>query len=72
MSKEPFPKLDRVARIKDYFHCAACFESGDEDREKESGLLAVGWTEEGLQVFCESCARSVIDLDFKGQKVTYL
>ena len=34
-----------------------------------SGELTVGWTPEGLQVYCEDCDKNVIDLDFDGQKV---
>lgn len=47
------------ARIVSYFHCKSC----------TSGQLAVGWTEEGFQCYCEKCNKSVIDIDFKGQKV---
>lgn len=48
-------------RIQLYFHCKTCM----------SGKLAVGWTAEGLQVFCENCEKNVADLDFKGQKIAY-
>lgn len=33
--------------------------------------LVMGWTKEGFQVFCENCNRSVLDIDFKGQKMAY-
>jgi hypothetical protein len=36
-----------------------------------SGNLAVGWTKEGIQVYCEDCKLSVFDIDFMGQKVKY-
>lgn len=42
-----------------YFHCKTCM----------SGSLAVGWTKEGFQVFCEKCKLSVLDIDFEGKKV---
>ncbi len=45
--------------ISSFFHCKKCL----------SGNLAVGWTKEGLQVFCEDCNLNVIDIDFQGQKV---
>ena len=64
--------LRGVSRIKEYFHCGSCLESGDEKHEKESGSLAVGWTEEGIQVFCETCMLNVYDIDFDGQKVNIL
>lgn len=45
--------------ISGYFHCANCM----------SGKLAVGWTKKGIQVFCENCSQSVINLDFQGHKI---
>jgi len=45
--------------IGGYFHCADCL----------SGQLAVGWTKNGLQVFCEKCSKNVVSLDFLGQKM---
>ena len=33
-----------------YFHCRAC----------QSGMLAVGWTRRGLQVWCENCDTDVL------------
>ena len=48
-------------RIKLFFHCKSCM----------SGQLAVGWTDEGVQVYCEKCKKSVMDLDFFGQKIGY-
>jgi hypothetical protein len=45
--------------INGYFHCKTC----------NSGKLAVGWTKKGLQVFCEKCAKNVINLDFLDQKI---
>jgi hypothetical protein len=32
-------------------------------------FIAVGWTEEGLQIVCENCGKNVIDLDFLGHRV---
>lgn len=50
-------------RIVAYMHCKTCFENNEQHK------LAVGWTKEGLQVFCENCHTNIIDLDFKGQKL---
>lgn len=52
-------------RIQMYFHCKTCIERNDEQ------YLAAGWTPEGIQIVCESCGNTIIDLDFMGQKVTY-
>ena len=56
------------ARIGMYFHCKTCTDSETLECSQE---LAVGWTEEGIQVVCENCGKSVIDLDFQGQKVGF-
>lgn len=47
------------SRIKLYFHCKTCM----------SGRLEVGWTIEGIQVYCKDCEKNVIDLDFDSKKV---
>ncbi len=47
-----------MSDIVTYFHCRTCL----------IGRLAVGWTESGLQVWCEDCKKEVVHLDFKGQK----
>lgn len=54
------------SRIKSYLHCKTCL---DMKTMTDKAKLAVGWTDEGLQVFCETCDQSVIDLDFEGKKV---
>jgi hypothetical protein len=46
-------------RIDIYFHCKKCM----------SGQLAVGWTKEGLQVYCENCKLNIIDIDFDGEQM---
>lgn len=52
-----------ASRIQLYFHCKVCMMTGAIQK------LAVGWTKEGLQVFCETCNSNVIGMDFMGQKV---
>ena len=59
MTKKEEAPLD----IKLYFHCINCMDL----RLKQD--LAVGWTERGVQVWCEICHSNVIHLDFMGQKV---
>ena len=53
-------------RIVQYIHCKTCC---DIKTLNDKTKLAVGWTKEGLQVFCENCDQNIIDLDFKGQKM---
>lgn len=57
-------------RIKMYFHCGTCMEKGKTGKDwNTKEHLAVGWTDEGIQIVCETCGKNVIDLDFLGQKV---
>ena len=53
--------MSKQPRIALYFHCKNCL----------SGRLACGWTNEGVQVYCENCELSVIDIDFGGMKVKH-
>tara|TARA_B100000214_G_scaffold68580_1_gene45752 strand:+ start:908 stop:1228 length:321 start_codon:yes stop_codon:yes gene_type:complete len=67
--------------ILQYFTCKSCGDIPDDGKKidalsKETentnaGLsgFSVGWTELGLQVWCETCDSNVINFDFKGQKV---
>ena len=59
-------------QITMFFHCAECLE------EKPSGVaprdwvkVEVGWTEQGIQVWCIRHELNVVHLDFLGQKVAY-
>ena len=71
--------------IAQYFSCKNCSDISDEegkvvdplekishDSNTLSGGFAVGWTMEGLQVWCDKCDSNVINLDFKGQKVGFI
>ena len=68
--------------IIQYFTCKKCGDISEKEGKKvdvlskviessNSGLsgFSVGWTELGLQVWCETCDNNVINFDFKGQKV---
>ena len=48
-------------KIKMFFHCKDC----------GGGHPAVGWTDKGVQVWCETCDQNILHLDFMGQKVKY-
>jgi len=71
--------------ILQYFTCKNCGDVSEEEGKKvdvlakvietsNSGLsgFSIGWTEKGLQVWCETCDSNVINLDFKGQKVGFV
>ncbi len=59
--------------ITQYFHCGKCLEEIPEDiSPREFARLEIGWTEKGLQVRCTRHDLNVINLDFKGEKVSYV
>ena len=51
----------RKKEIKMIFHCNKC----------GGGNHGVGWTDKGVQVWCEVCDHNIMHLDFMGQKVKY-
>jgi len=55
------PKIENG--IKTYFHCRTCLEKGVKDK------VAVGWTQKGIQVWCDQCDTNIVALDFMGNKV---
>lgn len=55
-------------RIQNFIHCKSCL---DVKNMKSVEKLAIGNTPEGIQVWCETCQQSVIDLDFMGHKVQF-
>ena len=57
----------KEARIRLYFHCRNYMDFKGKISTKER--LAIGWTDEGFQVVCETCGKSIIDIDFCKQKV---
>ncbi len=50
--------------IESYFHCRLCLEEGCSPQ-----ALEVGWTEQGVQVWCRGHQRNVVHIDFRGQRV---
>ena len=70
--------------ILQYFTCKNCGDIPEDEGKRvdvlnkvidsNQGLsgFSIGWTEKGLQVWCETCDSNVINLDFKGQKVGFV
>ena len=54
--------IPNTNEIKMYLHCRQCLESGSR------GKYAVGWTELGLQVWCETHEANMMHVDFEGQQ----
>ena len=63
-----YRKLENKVRIDLYLHCKTCF---DKKNMHTNEHIVVGWTKEGIQVFCENCNNVIVDLDFLDQKVAY-
>ena len=52
-----------------YMHCALCLaEMPDETSPKLWSRLDVGYTKEGIQVWCRRHGCNVIHIDFEGQQ----
>lgn len=60
-------------RINTFFHCKRCLTSiPDGLSPREWIRMEVGWTKEGIQVWCVRHEINVADIDFKGQKVAFI
>lgn len=58
--------------ILTFFHCRRCYgQKPDHITMRNWARLEVGWTPKGIQVRCVRCDVSIIDLDFKGQKIGF-
>lgn len=55
-------EISNTNEIQLYFHCRKCI------KEKLSSNIAVGWTELGIQVWCETHEINIIHIDFEGVK----
>jgi len=57
-------------KIEMFFHCKVCLETIPDGKSPQDwGSLEVGWTKQGLQVWCKRHDKNVLSLDFLGQKV---
>ena len=53
--------------IQMFFHCKECMEEIPDDLAPcDYQQLAVGWTEQGLQVWCSRHDMNIIHIDFEG------
>lgn len=52
--------IPNTNEIDTYIHCAQCFDND------VAHILAAGWTERGLQLWCENCESNVMHVDFEG------
>jgi len=60
-------------QIVRYFHCSKCIdEIPYEESPATWARLNVGFTKQGMQVWCQRHDLNVIHLDFQGQKVAVI
>lgn len=56
--------------IQMFLHCGECLKELPKGKSPREFIhVEVGWTKEGLQVWCIRHEMNVIALDFEGQKV---
>ena len=55
--------------IERYMHCIKCLnEKPDDISPQEYAYLSIGWTEKGIQVWCERHECNVCNIDFEGNQ----
>ena len=61
--------LSNLNKILLYLHCKQCLEARLKGKILGEGFqrLAVGWTKEGLQVWCTRHDCNILHVDFEGQ-----
>ena len=63
-------KLFNELNIVQFIHCSLCIKEGIPDGESPRtwARFDIGWTKEGLQVWCVRHESNVMHIDFQGQK----
>lgn len=66
---------ENTNEIKAFLHCSRCIQEWTEKAPGTAGTspaeyarLSVGWTQRGIQVWCERHDLNVIHVDFEGHK----
>jgi hypothetical protein len=56
--------------IVQFFHCTLCIKEGIPEGESPRtwARFDIGWTKEGLQVWCVRHEANIMHIDFQGQK----
>lgn len=61
--------LSNDLQIRAYMHCGLCLDNLPSGESPESfARFSVGWTDEGLQVWCSRHKCNVLHVDFEGRK----
>lgn len=64
------PKEKKVENeIRSFIHCGECIKSLPPDTSpREYQQLEIGWTEQGIQIWCRRHNLNVMHMDFEGRK----
>ena len=69
MKRTPNKNLSCKNKIQMFLHCGLCLsEKPNGVSPKDYARLAVGWTKDGLQVWCNRHNVNVMHVDFEGVK----
>lgn len=61
-------ELSNKNKIEMFLHCALCFkEKPDSISPRDFARLEVGWTVEGIQVWCVRHECNILHVDFESQ-----
>ncbi len=62
-------KPKKRCEIEEFFHCKECLaELPEDETPKNYQWVQVGWTKQGLEVWCARHDLKIIHIDFEGQK----
>jgi len=62
-------KLTNELQIEGYIHCGKCLDELPEDISPEDwARTQAGWTEQGLQIWCNRHNCNVVHIDFEGHQ----
>ena len=66
MVKKEFNELN----IVQFIHCSLCIKEGIPNGESPEtwARFSVGWTKEGLQIWCVRHKSNIVHIDFQGKK----
>ena len=62
-------KIKNTNQIQLFLHCSLCLEEQPEDQSpKEFQKIEVGWTKQGIQVWCTRHNCNIMHMDFEGSQ----
>ncbi len=63
------PEISNELKIESYLHCVKCLdEKPDDVTPVDWAETMVGWTKQGIQLWCKRHNTNVMHMDFEGHK----